>query len=464
MNMKIDLAFHIRAFIMLLLLSSLFFLIIPEDECRTTLEFIYIFSNLYILYVVKRFYGTLANTLVLFLFSIFIFNGIRLLLDIVGYDDIRYLYSPFTSETITQNNNNRAILNVVISTICLSLGYFCLNKRINEPESQKKKIPNPFLFLLFIIGFVCKIYVAYKSFTFIMLLSYKEVFTDGIAISGVVRGISYLPVFICLLKLRERKKKWIFPMIIWALLHMASGQRGPGLLLLIFTFYYCFRLRMMSLNITKILIGAFFAVILSIAVGQIRVGDNSFEKDFSIMDFLWEEGSSLIVLQVSVEHADKLDYHFGDLFANVASSFYHYFPNLKEKKESKDYMVNQVVDYKYWSAYISYKMDPTMYFSGGGMGGNYIGQSYAVGKEFFVIISSFLVGLFLCYLEIKLFSTNHIISFLAFSALQSVIYLPRDNLTDFIMDLVPPIIMLSEFYIFYFFYSILGITSRNQNI
>ena len=289
-----------------------------------------------------------------------------------------------------------------------------------------------------------------------MLLSYSEVFTDGIAVNAYLRGLSYLPVFVCLIKLKERKKIWILPMAIWALLHMATGQRGPGLLLLIFLFYYSIKLELVKLSLTKVGIAALVGIFLSIMVGNIRSGEDELttSTENPVQDFLWQEGSSIIVLQTSIQDCKKLDYHFVDIFSNVTSIFFHYFPFLKSKKDSDDHMTNQVINYKYWSAYISYKTDPNIYFAGGGMGGNYIGQVYVVGREYLVIIVSILVGMFLVVLENKLLYGSIIMSYIAFSVFQSIIYIPRDNLLDFITDLMPVAIMLLLFLIITFAYMV----------
>ena len=434
----------------------MFFLVIPDKDCRIFLEVTYIIVNLYVLFVSKKVFNTLCNGLIIFLFSVFIFNGIRIVLDLFGIENMRELYSPFTQATITENNNNRTILNVILCSICVSMGYLMYkNKHITI--SKQVKLPNPLLWFLFIVGFAAKIYVAYISFTFIMLLSYSEVFTDGIAVNAYLRGLSYLPVFVCLIKLKERRKFWIIPMVLWAILHMATGQRGPGLLLLIFLFYYCIKLNIVKITLSKIVIGALVGIFLSIAVGNIRNGEEGLKTtgvENPVMDFLWEEGSSIIVLQTSIQDYKKIDYHFTDLFANVTSLFFHYFPFLKDKKDSDDHMTSQVIDYKYWSAYISYKTDPNIYFSGGGMGGNYIGQVYSVGREFMVILVSILVGMFLVILENKLLYGSVIMSYIAFSVFQSIIYIPRDNLLDFITDLMPVVIMLMLFLFITFIYII----------
>ena len=447
--------FYIGGLICFLVLACGLFFVIPDDECRIPIEILYIIVNLYILYASKKIFNTLCNGLIIFLFSVFIFNGIRIVFDLFGVDNMRELYSPFTTATITEYNNNRTILNVILCSICVSIGYLRYRSK-NVKEKNTVRLPNPLLWFLFVIGFAAKIYVAYISFTFIMLLSYSEVFTDGIAVNAYLRGLSYLPVFVCLIKLKERKKIWILPMAIWALLHMATGQRGPGLLLLIFLFYYSIKLELVKLSLTKVGIAALVGIFLSIMVGNIRSGEDELttSTENPVQDFLWQEGSSIIVLQTSIQDCKKLDYHFVDIFSNVTSIFFHYFPFLKSKKDSDDHMTNQVINYKYWSAYISYKTDPNIYFAGGGMGGNYIGQVYVVGREYLVIIVSILVGMFLVVLENKLLYGSIIMSYIAFSVFQSIIYIPRDNLLDFITDLMPVAIMLLLFLIITFAYMV----------
>ena len=133
-------------------------------------------------------------------------------------------------------------------------------------------------------------------------------------------------------------------------------------------------------------------------------------------------------------------------------------------ESGKDSQTIQAVKYKMWSSYISYHVNSGSYYSGGGMGGNYVGQAYAAGKEPVVLFVAFLVGLFLCWLDRNIFTNKVIKGFIIFMIIQSVIYIPRDNLLDFVTDLIEPLIMLIFVYVMYVPFHVLTTKSSKYEL
>ena len=197
---------------------SIFFL--NDIEASFVLKVLYIILNGYVLLYIKKKYGTYINALSLFLFFVLFFNGSRIILDLFGYDNMRELYY-ISQATITEDNNNRAILNVILAIVFLCIGYFCYNKKTIRIYSNEFKIPNFIIIPLLIIGFIAKIYVSYLSFSFVSMFSYGDVFTEGIPIPTYLSVLSYLPVIVCLYKFKSKKVGfWFFLIILYSLLSM----------------------------------------------------------------------------------------------------------------------------------------------------------------------------------------------------------------------------------------------------
>ena len=423
-----------------LLLALLFFFIPSPPESSTMLKLLYIVINILILVRVKYKYGTFFNLLTIFLVLVLYFNGTRIILDLFGYDDMRRL-SFFSEELISEINNSRALLNINIGIIAVALGYLWLKPGPSKIEDTSWGNMDVFLLLFFLVGFLAKLYVSYLSFSFISLLSYYDFFTEGLVIPKYLKILSSLPVFVCLVKFREGKGGWwIVAMFVYAILSMATGQRGPGMLLFVMTFYMCVKMNFINVGILNICIIIVFVVATTVVVGMLRVAGDV-DSEFSVLEFLWKQGVSISVLQLTVQHADLLDYNFYDLFGNISQWLDRTF---FERGKVVD-ILTDMANHKVWSQYVSYRFNPKLFSLGYGLGGNFFGQAYAVGREFAVFVISFFSGLFLHFMEKKLFSKNVIMVYVSFTVLCSFIYIPRDNLLDFVTDFVVPLYVLVIF-------------------
>lgn len=429
--------------ILIMILSGIIYIFMP-DKCCNILEVLYLLLNIIALYLNKKINGVFINILSIFLFCVFFFNGDRILLDLLGYDDMRELYY-FTTSTITKVNNNRAILCVILGTGAVSLAYLRFShKGILTKRISSFRLSNSILYLLFIIGFAVKIYIAYRAYSLILTSSYLAVFLYGVGIPLYLRVISYFPLFVCLYKLNENKRIWLFPVFLFALLSMATGQRGLGMGLIIIGFYFSYIRGLIRFTLIRFLGWIVSCLIIMILIGQYRVQDEEVQ-DNTAFSLLWGQGVSLSVLQIAIQDEKQLDYHVHNIFDNVLFRATGSF----SKGVYENSLSNQVTKYKLWSSYISYKTNPAMYFSGGGLGGNYFGQMYAAGKELMVMLSSLFVVFFLRFLENNLRSNNVINIYLTVGILQYFILIPRDNLLDFITDMIEPGIALMLIYIIF---------------
>ena len=431
--------------VLVMILSGFIYLFMP-DRCCGILEMLYLLLTVIALYLNKRINGIFINTLSIFLFCVFFFNGDRILLDLLGYDDMKELYY-LTTSTITATNNNRAILCVILGSGAVSLAYlWSPHKGILTRRVSSFRIPDPVLYSLFIIGFAVKIHIAYRAFSLVTEYSYAAVFLEGVGIPLYMRVASYFSLFVCLYKLKENKRIWLVPVFLFALLSMATGQRGLGMGLILIGFYFSHIRELIRFNLIRFLGGIVLGVTMMILTVQYREQDNGEVREVDLVsDILWGQGVSISVLQLAIQDERQLDYHVHNIFDNVLYRVHGCFsPGVY-----KDGQFNQVTRYKLWSSYISYKTNPDAYTAGGGMGGNYFGQMYAAGKELMVMLASLFVGFFLRFLENDLRSGNVIKIYLAVGILQYFIMIPRDNLLDFITDMIEPGIALMLIYVIF---------------
>lgn len=427
-------SYLVPALLFISLLSGLSYLLFPED-CCTLLQIIYILQIVLVLLISRYKLNSFVNSLTLFLFFVLFFNGSRIILDLLGYDNMRELYF-FSTATITESNNNRSILVIIVGVTAVTLGYLLYKEKNAQIITTKLFLPNIIMWFLLIAGFAAHFYLAYQSFSLIMTLSYQDYFTTGIDRPFYIRITSYLPLLVCFCKLREGKTSWIYPIFLYSLLSMATGQRGPGLLLIAISLYYCIKKGLIKINIIKILTFISVMFLLAVMVGEMRE-DKEEEGNNYFAEFLWGQGISISVLQLSIQEYEKLDYNFFNLFGNIMEYTRNYIPENDEKY--KEPLTALALKYKVWSKYISYKVDSVSYYLGGGLGGNYFGQSFVIGKELFVIFVSFIFGIFLHFVEYEMFNKGLICSFLSFVILQSLLYIPRDNLMDFATDVIDPL-------------------------
>ena len=458
---------YIILIVLLMIVSGGAFLFLSDKECRASQEVLYVLINIVVFLAAKNKSKRNANLVSLFLFSTLFFGGECLPLDLVGYEDITNLYY-FTQTKIAEAHNNRAMMNLNLSLCAVGLGYILYRGRDKIASVQlleKKKsftIHNILLWFFLIIGFTAKLYIAYKAVSLIMSGAYLDYFTEGIQVSRYIRALAILPAFVCFYKIiRERSVIWFWVLVLYAFLSMATGQRGPAMLMILVGVYYSVRYGIIRISLTKVGIMFAIAVPMLILMQQLRAQqDNELDQDI-VTDFFWGNLTSFSVLQIAVEDYDKLDYHVSDFFGNIRFRLSGFLTGGSFGEAGKDSQTIQAVKYKMWSGYISYHVNSGSYYSGGGMGGNYVGQAYAAGKEPVVLIVAFLVGLFLCWLDRNIITNKVIKGFIIFMIIQSVIYIPRDNLMDFVTDLIEPLIMLMFVYIMYVPFCIL-IAKRNQ--
>lgn len=405
-------------------------------------EIFYIFINVLLVYHIKKYTGTYAHILIVFLLMLFIFGGVRLLSDLFNFNEEDLRSSFFIDYLITKEANLRALLNENLSVVCLGIGQFCYYKKhgISKNKTVPVRIssfPKFLTVLLLIMGLSVKAYTSLKLLMNLVTYGYHAMFTGegGEGIPFYLRVLSILPIFIAFGNV-GKSKKWIWVLIIYLALDMSTGQRGMAALTAVAFVYVLSRMGLIHLNAAKVAFFSSLAIFIFIFVSNVRNEKDTTVEDLVISEFLWQQGTSINVLQCAVMEEEKLDYKFKDMFGNVYSMF-----SFLDSNYHRGYgtSLDQLLHYKVWSKYISHHMNSDRFYAGLGLGGNYIGQCFAVGKEWMVIIVNLIIPFFLMYLDRKVLYGPLIWSFFFFNIMLTFIYIPRDNLFQFLTACTEPL-------------------------
>lgn len=218
------------------------------------------------------------------------------------------------------------------------------------------------------------------------------------------------------------------------ILSFANGQRGPGALLFIFVCFIYYHRNKSKIKINPIKIGytiVLFIFILSF-VGWLRSDrDNNYE--FSILNFIWSRGASLLVLVESIRWESIIDYDFLDLFGQIYYFVDYYCLKLLGESFPVSFL-DLPIYYKFYSGYISYISNSTMYDMGFGIGGSYVAELFSVGKECAQFVGGICVGLLVNIFYFYFLNSRGFAKFYSFHILPFLLYIPRDNMLDFILQ------------------------------
>lgn len=403
-------------------------------------EFFYLIINILICHDIKKYKGSYCELILVFLFLLFFFGGVRIVADLFGLGVENIRTSMFLDKLISEKSTLRTVFNENIAVLGLGIGqfsyyaFFYKTSIIHKPLSIR--INNLTFYGLLFVGLAAKMYTAALLFTNLVTYGYHAMFSGdgGVSIPIYLRALQLIPIFIILCKVAE-SKKWLYLLGFYLLLDLATGQRGFSALTAIAFVYYLTKLQILNLNIAKITVAVVIAMVVFIFMSNFRNEKATTLDDVVLNEFLWEQGTSINVLQCSIEEAHNLDYSVKDLFGNVYSTFSKFDDTYNTEGKTT---LEQTLHYKCWSKYISYHMDPSRYWAGLGMGGNYLGQLFVVGREGFLFLVNFLIPFFLGFLEKKVFGKNPISVFFFFNVLLVFLYIPRDNLFQFLTSSIEP--------------------------
>lgn len=430
-----------------ILIFFILYNLIKNEYLTFVLELGILNAIIYSIYIFKQITSKYFNIFSLFILLFFVFLSGRPILHLIGYENIQYVEFYYNG-ILDLGIINRVLLNQIIAIHSYVIGvliYWIKNKSI---ETSKIIYLNDFhilnnkKILYFVIAISLFMLGKYSIdiFNQIITKGYLSNFTGDIEVNrNIIEW--FLSSFIIIIIFYYLSNPYlgslrfgIILLILYVILNLASGQRGPAMLLLIFSLFYLYLLKRIHISFFSLLLLFVFITVLSTYISVWRSDNTSlFSVNNLLMfpEFIWGRGISMHVLSMTIKFENNINYSFADLFGYIEFIIDYYINKFSDTPE-KIGMYSLAVDYKIYGPYISNIVDSTLFDMGYGIGGSYIAQFYAIGKETAQFLGGLITGLIYSFLYSKLLSKKFEIRFVAFYMLSQFIYIPRDNFLDFL--------------------------------
>ena len=379
----------------------------------------------------------------LFLASFFCFLLGRMTVDFFDYGKV--IFNFFESISI------HMLWSIALALIFIQIGYelieiFAEKKELKSAEDEKKSDSQYIQKLrrysaaLFYISAVMVIAMNIEQIIFIKTHSYVSLYTDfSSRIPRVFQIIGNMNIaaFLVYLAARPKKRKCIFPILVFSLIAlsaMIAGDRGTFIIniaiVIIYIFWRQYRDGEVWISKKMIIIGLvcipFVAAFLNYSI-YLREGVYMGEKKLSTQftHFFRATGTSVDILGYGKQYKDKFPqsgYSFGELINNVM-----YNP-ISEKilgvEKPKQHTVEYAMTMHSYSHAISYFINAESYLSGHGKGSSYIAEVYNDFGYMGIIVCNLIYGMLLAVINILPKSRPILISAL-FISLRILLYTPR---------------------------------------
>ena len=366
----------------------------------------------------------------LFLCTLMLFQGGRLLAYCFGGVAHPLQVQLMQDEPfgIGRTNEGVVLLCLALSAICLYAPCRWKFKTFPPPSTEGVRKYLPYLYLLFFSSLPIQLYKNYKYFEWAqqhggyssIYLSHASLAASVPFLVRIIPLVSF-PTFVAIFVFEYRKGRAYAAAALYlgaASVILFLGSRGTTFGLILALWYVA---RVKTTRRTRIASVALFAVTLVLIADAARQHrDNPDEQQFSFLplEFLSLQGLSLDVLSTVVAYRDyfapyALTYPFYELqIAFVAVDTAHY-----QRGRGLSYDASVLLNVKGFDL-------------GGGTGGSYIGEAYAIGGLAGVVVISLLIGFGLHLL--RALSRSPLPLALVVMMLPEVMLMPRGGLLDWL--------------------------------
>ena len=316
------------------------------------------------------------------------------------------------------------------------------------------------------IFFSLVIIITLTSITFIRVnhiieFGYINFFTNEnvLQYSGLYSLILYFIesyLFYLLLIRKYKLNTILFLFLILIVSQMSDGRRGYTalnvimLLIILHKFYgYHFSFKK-SILILTLTISSF------ILVSHNRTANESNNINFieNNIKFFAGQSDSFNIIPLVLSNKQIIDYSLFDMFGKFKRNLKNYVKIILNEKTDSD-RNNLANKDKVFSAYISNKLAPKAFLLGFGMGGNFIAELLVVSDYNYVLFNFFVIILllFISFVDNNFKSGNkNIFSlFVLLYVGRSLIYIGRNNIMDFLSELIIPLFFFIIIHTFFMF-------------
>lgn len=317
MNKRILVALSLQLGLLLMVIGVYICLNPWSWQSKSLLEIMFMFVVFQSLVLHTNFHGTWKNIDNLFIAFFVFFLGTRFLFDFFSDKYNVCFFEFFLARQVSVNVVNRAVFNLMIALCSYNIGgllwrYFSKSYRKDEfiPSLESEWLPsNKVVYALLGVGVLAKLYYSYQVFMAMLTYGYLSFFTDGFSIN---RNLAFMfaetfyeiAIFIIICR-KEKMRKWeAFFIFLYIGLSMATGQRGLGMLSVVFFIFYLVKAGKMKINIMKLFLIVVFLFLFSVVVGNIRSDKElDFTSVFSyFFDFFYGQAISITVLVSTIDY------------------------------------------------------------------------------------------------------------------------------------------------------------------
>lgn len=338
-------------------------------------------------------------------------------------------------------------LNLLItSLLCIIIGsqiYQVLNKRKEEYSTitnsdSKIDIVRKLSGILFYITYICLILTTLEKIMLVRTNGYAFLYSNyNSSLPSIVHKISIISkclLFIYLATFPNKRKTSIAILfyVVYLIFTLLTGERGEIVTGLFTIFIYLFyrQHKVKDIEIftrNKIILVFIISIIMIIVLGvftEIRAGVqiekiNPLEE---IIDFFKSQGGSIRVIEHSVQNRDQLKNYNSNYTLGIIINYF----NPKERS-----MDEEIFEGNNLGTTITWLIEPTYYYSGGGFGTQYIAELYLDYGFIGVCIYNIALG-YLLMSMINFKKYNWIIFTISLLMMKTLLFLPRDFCFSFI--------------------------------
>lgn len=382
------------------------------------------------------------------MFGLFILS--RIFLDVFSISGFQHT-TQFSSYDFRVEIQEKLLLNVLLSLWSLQLGVLIF-ELIPDKESDTQ-VPysvdwcNIGLFF-FYIGLPFFIYQSIQLGTEVLEKGYAARFSGALQyrntyLTTFLYRSSFCGFFIYLAGVPKSKFFYLhlFVFVIALYTMLLGGVRYYVMTVSLVLFAYTFYFRQIKLRLYHFLLVVALMFIVSAFIGSLRSGQKLSDKEGWVTEFIDEQGIGLQIIGHSIEHADEIDFSFQNMFAHTLTRLDVIMSRIQGdvKEKSKLFLMEK---YKTLSFQLTYYVNKQAIASGWDMACSYIAELYLIGRVWGVLFGNIIVGFFTCYISRKSVRNKYGILFLLFF-LPAWLFIPRDNLFDFITDNMTNVLFVS---------------------
>ncbi|RCW44767.1 O-antigen polysaccharide polymerase Wzy [Halanaerobium sp. MA284_MarDTE_T2] len=447
-NKYLTLINFINIFILLLFIFQTRIEFVNEINKVELLKYELVFFSFFYFIQIVFYYKNLLHPYLGLYYSLLLFNFSRILVDLLGGVDFsKTVWFLQTNLSVSVQIQTLEVLGLGLT--CLHIGYllnlaFVYNKE-NRGIIKTNELILKIGYLFLILGIIGYLYESIIYFKFVTKNGYLSLFLGNkIKIPIIIRLLKNLflvsyPLLMSNNIKKDKAKKITIIYLIGLSFSMLRGQRTQffsGVLASLSMYHYIYRVKKTNFKYyVNVFLNSLVLIFIGDLISKFRENIYFFASNnnlfLTIRDFIYSQGVSINVLAFTIKYKEKFQINnLKYIIAPITDYFY-----ILNYRIFESFSINftpvQILDYSNRLAYnLSYYINPYLYKSGAGLGGNYLAEFYTYYGYKGVIIFSLFFGFFFSLLLKKAIRHRYGIYILYF-ILPHIFMSPRGNALGF---------------------------------